>query len=100
MIWCITETGGRDRLLTQTLRTMKNTGQDIIFDTIETEDEKRQGDIFAEFDPGTGSREVRVRDTEVFVETANRSGWDIKKITRYVQPVDSKMHDLPMTNSR
>jgi len=80
---------------------MKNTGQNITFENIETDNPKKQGDIFAEIDPGHGTREVRVRDTEKFVQRCNQSGWDIKKITRYVEPVDSKMAgSLPMTNKR
>jgi hypothetical protein len=80
---------------------MENTGQNITFENIETDNPQKQGDTFAEIDPGHGTREVRVRDTEKFVERCNESGWDIKKITRYVEPVDSKMAgSLPMTNQR
>lgn len=80
---------------------MKNTGQNITFENIETDNSKKQGDGFATFDPGTGEREARIEDTENFVDVANQSGWDIKKITRYVEPVDSKMAgSLPMTNQR
>jgi len=77
-----------------------NTGQNIIFENIETDDDSQQGDTFATFDPGTGERQVRVTDTKEFVETANKSGWDVKKITRYVEPVDSMPDNVPMTNQR
>jgi len=53
---------------------MKNTGQNITFENIETDNPKKQGDIFAEIDPGHGTREVRVRDTEKFVQRCNQSG--------------------------
>jgi len=69
--------------------------------TVETDNPNKQGETFATIKTEHGTRSVRLRDDILsFVEDCNEWGWTIESVTRFVEPVDNKLHDLPMTNSR